>query len=381
MAEQVERLARDYEVHLYSNSVEDVDMSDIVWHRVPPLPGPHLLAYLWWFGANHVQRWWDRHFRGLRYDLLYTPGINCADADLISVHIVFAEFYEQVRGGLTFKGNPARAWLRLIHRRSYYALIKMLERWIYARKHRPLTVVSRKVSADLERHYGRGDYLPVIYHGWDHSRLSPNKRVLLRPHARQVLLLSENSFVLLLIGNDWKKKGLPSLLESLRQVQGHDVRVLVVGSDSGAPYASFVQRNGLQDRVQFLPLRKDVEFYYAAADAYVGPSLEDAFAMPPLEAMACGLPVIVSSQAGVSEIVTHGVDGLVLKDPTDSASLAQMIARLTDEPSLRETLGENAAATALQYTWERNATELRTICETVMRRRANIQAGASQSLV
>ena len=59
-----------------------------------------------------------------------------------------------------------------------------------------------------------------------------------------------------------------------------------------------------------LPPRKDVEFYYAAADVYAGPSLQDSYAMPPAEAMACGLPVIVSASAGVSEIVTSGKDRL-----------------------------------------------------------------------
>src|SRR6266481_4276048 len=73
VAEQIERLARHYDVHLYSGRVEDVDLSGIVFHRVPVLPGPHALAYLWWLAANHLQRLWDRHFRGLKYDLLYSP--------------------------------------------------------------------------------------------------------------------------------------------------------------------------------------------------------------------------------------------------------------------------------------------------------------------
>ena len=50
----------------------------------PRCPGPHLFAYCWWFLANHLWRWWDRRFRGLRFDLTYTPGINCFDADVIS---------------------------------------------------------------------------------------------------------------------------------------------------------------------------------------------------------------------------------------------------------------------------------------------------------
>ena len=73
---------------------------------------------------------------------------------------------------------------------------------------------------------------------------------------------------------------------------------LVVGRDIVDPYRSTLARLHLEDRVAFLPLRLDVEFYYAAADLYVGPSLEDAFGMPPLEAMACGVSSIVSSQVG-----------------------------------------------------------------------------------
>ena len=49
-------------------------------------------------------------FGGLRFDLTYTPGINCFDADVISVHIVFAEYYCRVRDALKFNANPVRSW-------------------------------------------------------------------------------------------------------------------------------------------------------------------------------------------------------------------------------------------------------------------------------
>jgi glycosyltransferase involved in cell wall biosynthesis len=117
-------------------------------------------------------------------------------------------------------------------------------------------------------------------------------------------------------------------------------------------------------------MRPDVEFYYAAADAYVGPSLEDAFAFPPFEAMACGLPVIVSGQAGVSELLTHGVDGFILDDPKDSASLAKLISILYHDPEFRRRMGENAARTARHYTWERNAEQFQTMFEAVLRSKA-----------
>ena len=96
-----------YEVHVYSNRVEDIDLSRIVWHHVPALPGPHLFAYGWWFLANHLWRWWDRRFRGLRPALVYSPGINCFDADLISVHVVFGEFETQVGEEPAFEQGSA----------------------------------------------------------------------------------------------------------------------------------------------------------------------------------------------------------------------------------------------------------------------------------
>jgi UDP-glucose:(heptosyl)LPS alpha-1,3-glucosyltransferase len=366
VAEQVERLAQDYEVHLYSNRVEDVDLSQIIWHRVPALPGPHLFAYIWWFAANRFQRWWDARFRGLKYELLYTPGINCLDGDVISVHIVFAEFYERVREELRLASNPVRVWPALIHRRMYYALAKLLERKTYTRKDLPLVVVSHKVAADLQRYYGRSANLSVVYHGWDRERLGPVSRSQMRDQARCELGLQENHFALLLVGNDWKKKGLPCLLEAVGRLANPELRVLVVGNDTKAPYLKAIQRAGLEERVQFLPLRRDVEFYYAAADAYVGPSLEDAFAMPPLEAMACGLPVIVSRQAGVSEVISHGTDGLVLEVSEDARILAFLIHELYSDRDLRQNLGENASNTAAKYTWDGNAEQLRAVFDGIL---------------
>jgi len=144
----------------------------------------------------------------------------------------------------------------------------------------------------------------------------------------------------------------------------------VVGSDIIDPHCTAMARLRLEARVSFLPPRPDVEFYYAAADLYVGPSLEDAFALPPLEAMACGVPTIVSSQAGVSEIITDGVDGFILNDPQDSAQLAELIALLYGNEGLRQRMGEAAAETARQYTWDRNARQLGELLQDLLRRKS-----------
>jgi glycosyltransferase involved in cell wall biosynthesis len=362
VAECISHLAGDYEFHIYSNRVEDVDLARVTWHRIPPLPGPHLFAYLWWFAANHLWRWRDRR-RGLAPDVVYSPGINCLDADAISVHIVFARFRDCVKDELHLKRNPLVSWPQLIHRRLYYRLIEALEGHIYPRTDLPLAVVSHKVGADLGHYYGRTGGISVIYNGLDPERFSPLRRAELRCPARQAFGLSKTDFALLLIGNDWKNKGLLCLLQAAGAARDPRLKVLVAGRDNPAPFLAEIENLGLSGRVSFLPPRPDVEFFYAAADAYVGPSLEDAFAQPPAESMACGLPVITSRNNGGAEIIVHGENGFVMEDPTDSAALAMWITQLLADPALCQCLGTAAAETARGLTWEQNARQMSELFE------------------
>lgn len=370
--EWLSHLPDAFEMHIYSQRVEDFDPSKFTWHRIPKLPGPHLLNFVWWVAANHARRAWDRWFRGLKYGLVFSPGINCFDADVISVQIVFAEYLRQAGAELAFSRNSVSSWPRLLHRKLYYRLLVWLERLIYPSPDTDLVLYARKTGEDLKRFYRRTEELPVLYLGLDHDVFNPSRRRLLRDIARKEIGLPEDQFTLLLVANDLLKKGLPVLLDALQKLSSLRIGLLVVSRESDRPYRSAVRELG--DRVRFLPLRKDVEFYYAAADAYVGPSIEDTFAMPPAEAMACGLPVVVSATAGVSEIVTDEVDGLVLKDPRDAASLAAMIRRLYQDKEFRVQLGERAAETAQKYTWESNGQELAAIFHEILRRKSGLPA-------
>jgi UDP-glucose:(heptosyl)LPS alpha-1,3-glucosyltransferase len=248
-----------------------------------------------------------------------------------------------------------------------YRLFIAVERAIYTRQELPLVAISRKMEQDLTRCFNRRNRVSLVYHGVDMDRLNRSHCETLREEARRRLEIPEHVFAILLVGNDWLKKGVPCLIDAVASLQNAALRILLCGEDESAPCRELIQRHGLQKRVMILPLVSDVERYYAAADMYVGPSLEDSFAIPPLEAMACGLPVIVSRQAGVSELVTHGLDGFILEDPRDSRHLAELICRVYSDQSLRHDLGARAAETARLYTWERNAREMKKILEKCLR--------------
>jgi glycosyltransferase involved in cell wall biosynthesis len=379
--EQIERLAHKdhWKIDLYSQRVEQVagirsasspvecSQNCILWHKVPDIPGPHLLKYLWWFCANHVRRWLDRRSSELRPDLIYSPGINCLDADVIVVHILFHEFYTRVRSELALRRFPLRIWPRILHRLLYYRLIMSLEKRIYANSRIRLVAVSGLVAAQLRAHFQRTG-ITVIPNAVDTLRFFPEARLSRRDASRQAFHFSEKEFVLLIIGNDWKKKGLDTLLGALAQLHDLPLRLLAVGKDDSSFYFPIIELPKLENRVRFEKPSSDVLNFYAAADLYVGPSLEDAFNLPILEAMACGLPVIASVYTGASENITDGETGLLLADPQDHTMLARLIRRAFADPMLRVRIGEGASSFVQKNcSWDHNAARTREVLEDTLR--------------
>lgn len=379
VVEWISRLTDAFEIHVYSQELEDLDLHKITWHRISKLHGPHLFNFLWWVAANHSRRAWDHHVRGAQYDVVFTPGANCLDADVISVHIVFAEFLRRVENELTLARNPWRSWPRLLHRRIYYRLAMALEGRAYRKAQTILVLLAQKTGNDLTKLYGRRNRMNVLYPGLDHSSFNPRRCAALRGEARAQLELRGDRTAVLMVGNDWRQKGIRVLLDAMTKLRDLPVDLLLVGEEDPQPFLAMVNERNLNGRVRFLPPRKDIEFYYAAADLYAGPSLEDTGPLPPVEAMACGVPAILSASCGTAEIITNGVNGLILDDPTDAIPLAAMIRRLCDDKEFREQLGQNAAAKAREFTWERNGQQLAAIFEESMGQKKNRTGGARRA--
>jgi glycosyltransferase involved in cell wall biosynthesis len=137
------------------------------------------------------------------------------------------------------------------------------------------------------------------------------------------------------------------------------LRLMVVGQDEQAPFRAEVEKLNLTGRVQFFAPVSDVRIFYAAADVLVAPSLEDSFNLPVLEAMSCGLAVVVSPRAGVSAWLTHLHDSVLLNDQENSDQLAAAIREIARDPALRSAIAANASRTAGKFSWDTHAADLR----------------------
>ena len=97
---------------------------------------------------------------------------------------------------------------------------------------------------------------------------------------------------------------------------------------------------------------------YRLAAVFVFPSLYEGFGLPPLEAMACGTPVVTSNVSSLPEVTG---DAALLVDPTDASAIAAAITRVVSEPALREELRARGLARARQFSWERSVKQIRDI--------------------
>lgn len=159
---------------------------------------------------------------------------------------------------------------------------------------------------------------------------------------------------LLYVGNHKPHKNLGRLLKAyaMAGVRG-SVRLLLTGTRDPEISAQ-IDGLGLNEDVRFLAYPQDEELAstYRGATALVFPSLYEGFGLPPLEAMACGVPVLASNVCAIPEVVGEAA---VLVDPLDVGGIAEGIRRLVDDQALRGELREKGLDRARQFTWDNTA--------------------------
>ncbi|RMD75570.1 MAG: glycosyltransferase family 1 protein [Chloroflexi bacterium] len=163
---------------------------------------------------------------------------------------------------------------------------------------------------------------------------------------------------ILYVGTLEPRKNLTTLLEAFALVSRRVPAVpLLIGGGKGWMYqpifARLAQLN-LQDRVKFVGYipEEELPLWYAAATIFVFPSMYEGFGMPPLEAMACGTPVITSNTSSLPEVV--GDAGLMV-DPAAPAALADAMMQLLTDADLYAALRQRGLERARRFSWAETA--------------------------
>jgi glycosyltransferase involved in cell wall biosynthesis len=166
---------------------------------------------------------------------------------------------------------------------------------------------------------------------------------------------------ILYVGSLEPRKNLVRLLQAYARLRQHQTQqhLVIVGARNfwkNAPVVETVAALDLKDWVHFTGFvaEEDLPALYNGADVFVFPSLYEGFGLPPLEAMACGTPVVTSNSSSLPEVVG---DAALTVDPYDVWAIAAAMETILANPALAADLRQRGLARASEFSWERMAQE------------------------
>lgn len=315
--ELVSRLALEHTVTLYASNISADPPHGVRVQRVHAIRRPAHLTILTFPGA----------FESVRqtHDVVHVQGWSAKQADVATAHIVLAAWRKALRAG---GGKPG------LGERLFGAWVTGRERAFYRSQVGHVIAPSERVRADLEREYGRKDDVHVVQHGFEHRAAESGQG---RPRA----------FVALYAGD--ARKGLDVALAAVARAEG--VHLNVVSRSALDSYRGLAQSLGVAQRVHWLGALDSLDAVYADVDVLLHPSVYDAFGLVVAEAMAHGVPPIVSRQAGIAELVRHDVSGWIV-DARDVDGIAHALLALERDPVRRQAMGRAAQDAASERSWD-----------------------------
>ncbi len=322
------------------------DSADHIVEIVPPrmVRSPKALK-LWWEQIGVLQAMRRSHGNLLHIPYMAAPRVSRIRT-VVTIHDVIPMIYPQ------YGGSPAmRLYLRLVLPAARRATLILTDSDCSRRD------IIRLLGVDQSKVRS----IPLAVGDEFRPQANPERELELRQR------LNLTGSVIFNVGGLDMRKNLPMLIESFgRALPSLDPATqLVIGGQAHTgngrlypPLEPVIEKFGLARNVKLAGRISDDDklLLYQISDVYVYPSLYEGFGLTPLEAMACGLPVVASNRSSLPEVV--GTGGLLV-DPTPTRLAAAMISVLTDD-QLRRELSQRALDQASRFSWERTAQQTRT---------------------
>ena len=300
------------------------------------------------------------HFAGLSQDRLF-PGVDLFHA---TDHLL--PRFSRVRSVFTLHDLAFRLYPETHTALNRWFLSVMMPRFLQAAD--AVIAVSEHTKRDALRAYNLDEAkVRVIYEGVNpRFRPAPPEAVAV---VRRKYGLPER--FILSVGTIEPRKNLETALAAYRALkEGGAAHRLVIVGKQGWLYRGFFRRlreEGLEGEVVFPGFVPDDDLpaLYSGADLFLFPSLYEGFGLPPLEAMACGAPVVCSDVSSLPEVVG---DAALLVPPLDVRAWAEALRRLLGDADLRANLRARGLARAREFSWARAARATAEVYRQVMAR-------------
>lgn len=225
--------------------------------------------------------------------------------------------------------------------------IKYQKKWM-EQGYRKIFVVSELLKQDIIDNFGvPAEKISVIYPGVE----SPPSVIASRAKPDEIIHFG-------LLAPGFKIKGGFIFLKALsilkKQSYNFKARIIYPKYKKNLGVKLLVALYNLEDNVEFIGHQQDIFAFYNSIDCLVVPSIEDTFNLAALEAMSCGKPAIISTNAGAYEIINDAENGFIFEMNKHAArNLAQKLQYYINNPDIHQILSENAGKTAQEYSWDK----------------------------
>jgi UDP-glucose:(heptosyl)LPS alpha-1,3-glucosyltransferase len=336
-----------HEVHFFCQRADASIDPRIAVHRVSNPLRPVRWLKVWWF-----DRACERAVAAAGpFDLVHGFGKTSRQDVYFDGSGCLADFQTW-----SIDGAIASPWRRRLRRASpHQRVVAQIERARYTRgNYRRVLAISELVRQQiLDRYQLPPRDIETLHPGVDLERFAPDPAA--REQTRRALGVGRDAPLIAFLGSDYRRKGVATLLAALARLPS--AHAFVIGSERPERRARFeaqAQAAGLAGRVHWLGVQPDPPRWLAAADLMLFPTRFDAFGSAVLEALACGVPAVVSRRAGVAELVAEGETGSVL-DAFDDGEAWAVAARPFLDPARRAELRARARASAERHPWRQHA--------------------------
>ena len=250
------------------------------------------------------------------------------------------------------RGALGRLWRNAS---PYHRTLLALEKRLYhSPRVKKIVAVSAEVKRDIMSNYKVAkDRISILYNGVDLCRFHPQRRRQAGPMVRARWKIPAEAPLVLFVGSGFRRKGLDRLLAIWNSARLAETYLLVVGSDARLGSYRTWADSIAPGRIVFAGRQDQIENYYGAADVVALPSMQEAFGNVILEALASGLPVVVSRAVGASEILSGNLAAGIIQQPDDGVEVSKRLASLLANAG-NDDFRNEARSIAEAYSWERH---------------------------
>jgi len=344
--EVAKRLVRDNEVHIFTNNWDELDERVII-HKVPTFSNSFYV-----YEASFITLA-TAMMKMNKFDVTMAQPTRFFSPDVGYMQFVYREWanYKKANGIPMAFGD---------------SILPAIER-MNVEKAKKIIVMSQVLKNEVLKNYNVPDgKVEVIYSGVNCDEFSPENRKLYNSGIRKKLGIEENDIVLLFVGNPYNRKGLEYAVRALPLINEKRVKLLVMGKDLGdekiANYQALAKKIGVGDKLVYGGFTNEIKKYFSVGDIFVFPTLYEPFGLVITEAMASGMPDVVSKCAGAAELIEDGKEGMLLDNPKSPEEIAEKINYLIDNNLFRK-MGKAARAKAETFTWDRTTRQMLSVLE------------------